>query len=58
MRVVKLQLFKNCILQKLKIQQAYLELLNTNVAANAQLDITTLQMMDQHAVTFQQDEQI
>ena len=33
-------------------QQAYLELLNTNLAANAQLDITTLQMMDQHAVTF------
>ena len=37
---------------KTKAQQAYLELLNTNVAANAQLDITTLQMMDQHAVTF------
>ncbi len=35
-----------------KVQQAYLELLNTNLAANAQLDITTLQMMDQHAVTF------
>ncbi|MGH1521151.1 MAG: SufB/SufD family protein [Nitrosopumilus sp.] len=33
-------------------QQAYLELLNTNVAANAQLDVTTLQMMDQHAVAF------
>jgi len=33
-------------------QQAYLELLNTNIAANAQLDVTTLQMMDQHAVTF------
>ena len=33
-------------------QQAYLELLNTNLAANSQLDITTLQMMDQHAVTF------
>jgi Fe-S cluster assembly protein SufB/Fe-S cluster assembly protein SufD len=33
-------------------QQAYLELLNTNLAANAQLDITTLQMMDQHAITF------
>ena len=37
---------------KTEAQQAYLELLNTNVAANAQLDITTLQMMDQHAVTF------
>lgn len=37
---------------KTKAQQAYLELLNTNLAANAQLDITTLQMMDQHAVTF------
>jgi len=33
-------------------QQAYLELLNTNLAVNAQLDVTTLQMMDQHAVTF------
>ena len=37
---------------QIKTQQAYLELLNTNIAANAQLDITTLQMMDQHAVTF------
>ena len=36
----------------IEAQQAYLELLNTNLAANAQLDITTLQMMDQHAVTF------
>ncbi len=35
-----------------EVQQAYLELLNTNLAANAQLDVTTLQMMDQHAVTF------
>ena len=32
--------------------QAYLELLNTNVAANAQLDVTTLQMMDQSTVNF------
>ena len=37
---------------QIKTQQAYLELLNTNIAANAQVDITTLQMMDQHAVTF------
>ena len=37
---------------KTHAQQAYLELLNTNLAANAQLDMTTLQMMDQHAVTF------
>ena len=37
---------------QIESQQAYLELLNTNLAANAQLDITTLQMMDQHAVTF------
>ncbi len=37
---------------KTNAQQAYLELLNTNLAANAQLDMTTLQMMDQHAVTF------
>ncbi len=33
-------------------QQAYLELLNTNVGANAQLDVTTLQMIDQTAVNF------
>lgn len=33
-------------------QQAYLELLNTNVAANAQLDVTTLQMMDQTTINF------
>ena len=33
-------------------QQAYLELLNTNVASNAQLDLTTLQMMDQSTVNF------
>ena len=33
-------------------QQAYLELLHTNIAANAQLDITTLQMFDQSAVNF------
>jgi Fe-S cluster assembly protein SufB/Fe-S cluster assembly protein SufD len=37
---------------KIETQQAYLELMNTTLAANAQLDITTLQMMDQHAVTF------
>ena len=37
---------------KSETQQAYLELLNTNVAANAQLDITTLQMMDQSSVNF------
>ena len=33
-------------------QQAYLELLNTNVGANAQLDVTSLQMMDQTTVNF------
>ena len=33
-------------------QQAYLELLNTNVGPNSQLDITTLQMMDQTTVNF------
>jgi Fe-S cluster assembly protein SufB/Fe-S cluster assembly protein SufD len=33
-------------------QQAYLELFNTNVAPNAQLDMTTLQMMDQSTVIF------
>jgi Fe-S cluster assembly protein SufB/Fe-S cluster assembly protein SufD len=36
----------------IQTQQAYLELMNTNVGANAQLDITTLQMIDQHAVAF------
>lgn len=37
---------------KMETQQAYLELLNTNLAPNAHLDITTLQMMDQHSVNF------
>ena len=37
---------------KAEKQQAYLELLNTSAAANAQLDITTLQMMDQSTVNF------
>ena len=37
---------------KTESQQAYLELLNTNLAANAHLDITTLQMMDQNSVNF------
>jgi Fe-S cluster assembly protein SufB len=37
---------------KAQKQQAYLELLNTIVAANAHLDITTLQMMDQSTVNF------
>ena len=37
---------------KTETQQAYLELLHTNLAANAHLDITTLQMMDQHVVNF------
>ena len=36
----------------IQTQQAYLELLNTSIAPNAQLDVTTLQMMDQHAVNF------
>ena len=37
---------------KTENQQAYLELLNTNVAANAQLDHYNLQMMDQNSVNF------
>ena len=37
---------------KIENQQAYLELLNTNLAPNAHLDITTLQMMDQNSVNF------
>ena len=36
----------------IQTQQAYLELLHTSLAANAHLDVTTLQMMDQHAVSF------
>ena len=48
---------KSTIVQELyspniQTQQAYLELMNTNVGANAQLDVTTLQMLDQNAVTF------
>ncbi len=37
---------------KAEKQQAYLELLNTTLASNAQLDFTTLQMMDQSSVSF------
>ena len=37
---------------KIDTQQAYLELMNTNLGANAQLDVTTLQMIDQHAIAF------
>ncbi len=37
---------------KIETQQAYLELLNTSIAQNAQLDVTTLQMMDEHAINF------
>ena len=37
---------------KTEKQPAYLELLTTNLAANAQLDVTTLQLMDQHTVNF------
>lgn len=33
-------------------QQAYLELMNLNVSPNAQLDMTTLQLMDQSSVNF------
>lgn len=33
-------------------QPAYMELLNANVSANARLDITTLQMLNQSAVNF------
>ena len=38
--------------QKASKQQAYLELLNMIVGANSQLDITSLQMMDQSTVNF------
>ena len=36
----------------IKTQQAYLELIDTSLEADAQLDVTTLQMIDQHAVAF------
>ena len=36
----------------IQTQQAYLELMNTTLGANAQLDVTTLQMIDQDAVAF------
>jgi Fe-S cluster assembly protein SufB/Fe-S cluster assembly protein SufD len=37
---------------KAEKQQAYLELLNTSIAQNAQLDVTTLQLMDQSTINF------
>ncbi|MBM3896597.1 MAG: Fe-S cluster assembly protein SufD [Thaumarchaeota archaeon] len=37
---------------KAKKQQAYLELLNTNVGQNSHLDVTTLQVMDQSTINF------
>ena len=37
---------------KSETQQAYLEMLNVTAGANSHLDITTLQMMDQHSVNF------
>ncbi|MDH3340232.1 MAG: Fe-S cluster assembly protein SufD [Nitrosopumilus sp.] len=37
---------------KTEKQPAYIELLNVNLAANSQLDVTTLQLMDQHTVNF------
>ena len=37
---------------KSETQQAYLETLNVTAGANSHLDITTLQMMDQHSVNF------
>ena len=37
---------------KIKTQQAYLELLNTSVGSNSNLDLTTLQMMEQNSVNF------
>ncbi|MGY5150853.1 MAG: Fe-S cluster assembly protein SufD [Candidatus Nitrosopumilus sp. bin_6a] len=36
----------------IQTQQAYLELMDTSLGANAHLDVTTLQMIDQHAVAF------
>ena len=33
-------------------QQAYLELMNTNVGSNSNLEVTTLQMMDQSSINF------
>jgi len=37
---------------KIQTQQAYLELLNTSVGSNSNLDLTTLQMMEQNSVNF------
>ena len=37
---------------KIKTQQAYLELLNTSIGSNSNLDLTTLQMMEQNSVNF------
>jgi len=36
----------------IQTQQAYLELMDTSLGSNAHLDVTTLQMIDQHAVAF------
>ena len=51
MKAVRQQSSKNCIPKIIKTT-GILELLNTNVAANAHLDLTTLQMMDQSSVNF------
>ncbi len=37
---------------KIQTQQAYLELLNTSVGSNSNLDLTTLQMMEQNSINF------
>ena len=37
---------------KIQTQQAYLELLNISVGSNSNLDLTTLQMMEQNSVNF------
>ena len=37
---------------KIQTQQAYLELLNTSVGSNSNLDLTSLQMMEQNSVNF------
>lgn len=48
----KVNIIQELYAPKAKKQQAYLELLNTNIGPNAQMDLTTLQLMDQSTVNF------
>ena len=48
----KVSIVQELYAPKASKQHAYLELLNTDVSENSQLDVTTLQIMDQSAVNF------